>query len=218
VRKRARCDEKVPVFTMSQGTRPTGPNRGIKVGPSGSSGPTTRSKKRKNTGSSSDAVIVRLHKKFYNSLGRVPNRCSVENEIVEPDVDVHLFGISMDILFNNIDVTNLVPDDVLEGEDVEVINSNGFDSDPGNDDETNDCKKRMLAGLSKEIRNLKLYKNDSVRKRARCDEKVPVFTMSQGSSSDAVIVRLHKKFYNSLGRVPNRCSVVRQDSRVVIVL
>ncbi|GJX69264.1 hypothetical protein Tco_0304991 [Tanacetum coccineum] len=28
---------------------------------------------------------------------------------------------------------------------------------------------------------------------------------------------LHKKFYNSLGRVPNRCSVVRQHSRVVIV-
>ncbi|GKB41440.1 hypothetical protein Tco_0886382 [Tanacetum coccineum] len=35
---------------------------------------------------------------------------------------------------------------------------------------------------------------------------------------DTVFVRLHKKFYNSLGRVPNRCSVVRQDSGVVIVL
>ncbi|GJS43234.1 hypothetical protein Tco_0568277 [Tanacetum coccineum] len=32
-----------------QGTRPTGPNRGMEAGPSGSSGPTTRSKKRKNT-------------------------------------------------------------------------------------------------------------------------------------------------------------------------
>ncbi|GJZ89979.1 hypothetical protein Tco_0661906 [Tanacetum coccineum] len=28
------------------------------------------------------------------------------------------------------------------------------------------------------------------------------------SQFDAVGVRLHKKFYNSLGRVPNRCSVV----------
>ncbi|GKD36693.1 hypothetical protein Tco_1256900 [Tanacetum coccineum] len=37
-----------------------------------------------------------------------------ENEIVEPDVDVYLFGISMDLPFDNIDVTNLVPDDVLE--------------------------------------------------------------------------------------------------------
>ncbi|GJX91944.1 heat stress transcription factor B-4-like protein [Tanacetum coccineum] len=46
---RARCEGKVPVFTMSQGTGPTGPNRGMEAGPSGSSGPTTRSKKKKNT-------------------------------------------------------------------------------------------------------------------------------------------------------------------------
>ncbi|GJZ44795.1 hypothetical protein Tco_0592391 [Tanacetum coccineum] len=38
-----------------------------------------------------------------------------ENEIVEPDVDVHLFSISMDLPFDNIGVTNLVLDDVLEG-------------------------------------------------------------------------------------------------------
>ncbi|GKG53730.1 hypothetical protein Tco_0555130, partial [Tanacetum coccineum] len=35
-----------------------------------------------------------------------------ENEIVEPDVDVHLFGISMDLPFDNIGITNLVSDDV----------------------------------------------------------------------------------------------------------
>ncbi|GJU62560.1 heat stress transcription factor B-4-like protein [Tanacetum coccineum] len=139
-----------------------------------------------------------------------------ENEIVEPDVDVHLFGISMDLPFDNIGITNLVPNDVLEGEDVDVINANGFDSDRGNDEERN-YKKRMLAELrtkmegvinasgqwkysfytgqkfntpkeAKDIvylhsikskRNLKLYKNDSVRIRARCEGKVPVFTMSQ---------------------------------------
>ncbi|GKG60026.1 hypothetical protein Tco_0609690, partial [Tanacetum coccineum] len=44
-----------------------------------------------------------------------------ENEIVEPDVDVHLFGISIDLPFDNIGITNLVPDDVLKGEDVDVI-------------------------------------------------------------------------------------------------
>ncbi|GJS57972.1 hypothetical protein Tco_0652756 [Tanacetum coccineum] len=38
-----------------------------------------------------------------------------ENEIVEPDVDDHLFSISMDLPFDNIGVTNLVLDDVLEG-------------------------------------------------------------------------------------------------------
>ncbi|GJW15163.1 chloroplast stem-loop binding protein of 41 kDa b, chloroplastic [Tanacetum coccineum] len=71
-------------------------------------------------------------------------------EIVEPDVDVHLFGISMDLPFNNIGITNLVSDDVLEGEDVDVINVDGFDSDPGNDEERN-CRKRRLAELRTEM-------------------------------------------------------------------
>nr|GEV34473.1 hypothetical protein [Tanacetum cinerariifolium] len=141
-----------------------------------------------------------------------------ENEIVEPDVDVHLFGISMDPPFDNIGITNLVSDDVLEGEDLDVINADGFDSDPGNDEERNYLKRR-LAELRTEMkgvinasgqckysfytsqkltspkeakdrvylhsiesrRNLKLYKNDSVKIRARCEGKVPVFTMSQGT-------------------------------------
>ncbi|GKC20025.1 hypothetical protein Tco_1022175, partial [Tanacetum coccineum] len=141
-----------------------------------------------------------------------------ENEIIEPDVDVHLFGISMDLPFDNIGITNLVSDDVLEGEDVDVINADGFDSDPGNDKEKN-YRKRRLAELRTEMegvinasgqwkysfytghkfttpkeakdkvylhsiesrRNLKLYKNDGVRIKARCDGKVHVFTMSQGT-------------------------------------
>nr|GFC60102.1 shikimate O-hydroxycinnamoyltransferase [Tanacetum cinerariifolium] len=45
VRIRARYEGKVPVFTMSQGTGPTGPYSGMEVGPSGSSGPTTKNKK-----------------------------------------------------------------------------------------------------------------------------------------------------------------------------
>nr|GEU84205.1 hypothetical protein [Tanacetum cinerariifolium] len=65
----------------------------------------------------------------------------------------------MDLSFDNIGVTNLVPDDVLEGEDVDIINSDGFENDPGNDDETNDNRRR--------------------RRRARCDGKVPIFIMSQ---------------------------------------
>ncbi|GKA37154.1 hypothetical protein Tco_0723719 [Tanacetum coccineum] len=114
-----------------------------------------------------------------------------------------------------------VPDDVLEGKDVDVINADGFDSDPGNDNETSNYKRRRLAELSKEMegvinasgqwnysfytghrfttakeakdivymhsieskRNLKLYKNDNVRVRARYDGKVLVFTMSQGTGS-----------------------------------
>ncbi|GKD61658.1 crooked neck-like protein 1, partial [Tanacetum coccineum] len=83
-----------------------------------------------------------------------------ENETVEPDVDVYLFSISMDLPFDNIGVTNLVSDDVLEGEDVDAINMDGFDSDPGNDEEKN-------------------YRNRRIR--AICDGKVLVFTMSQGT-------------------------------------
>ncbi|GKC82671.1 hypothetical protein Tco_1138388 [Tanacetum coccineum] len=74
-----------------------------------------------------------------------------ENEIVEPDVDAHLFGISMDVLFHNIGVINLVSDDVLEGEDVDVINADGSDSDPGNDDETSNYRRIRLAELSREM-------------------------------------------------------------------
>ncbi|GKB83676.1 heat stress transcription factor B-4-like protein [Tanacetum coccineum] len=97
-----------------------------------------------------------------------------ENEIIEPDVDVHLFGISMYLPFDNIGITNLVPDDVLEGEDVDVINVDGFDSDP-------EAKDRVYLHSIESRRNLKLYKNDGVKIRARCDGKVHVFTMSQGT-------------------------------------
>ncbi|GJU22124.1 hypothetical protein Tco_1155466 [Tanacetum coccineum] len=75
------------------------------------------------------------------------------SEDAEPDVDVHLFGISMDLPFNNIGITNLVPDDVLEGEDVDVVNVDGFDSDPGNDEERN-YRKRRLAELRTEMKGV----------------------------------------------------------------
>nr|GEV43493.1 hypothetical protein [Tanacetum cinerariifolium] len=89
-----------------------------------------------------------------------------ENKIVEPNVDVHLFGISMDILFDNIGITNLVPDDVLEEEDEFTT--------------AKEAKDIVYLHSIESRRNLKLYKNDSVRVRARCDEKVHVFTMSYG--------------------------------------
>ncbi|GKB34426.1 chloroplast stem-loop binding protein of 41 kDa b, chloroplastic [Tanacetum coccineum] len=57
VSDRARCDGKVYVFRMSQGTGPTGLNRRMEAGPSGSSGLSTRSKKRKNTGNNDDSQV-----------------------------------------------------------------------------------------------------------------------------------------------------------------
>nr|GEU95652.1 hypothetical protein [Tanacetum cinerariifolium] len=117
-----------------------------------------------------------------------------ENEIVEPDVNVHLFGISMDVPFANIGITNLVLDDVLKGEDVDVINADGFDSDTSNDDETSNYRKRrkyftivkeakdrVYMHFIESKRNLNLYKNDNIRVRARSNGKVLVFTMSQGT-------------------------------------
>nr|GEW01789.1 hypothetical protein [Tanacetum cinerariifolium] len=71
-----------------------------------------------------------------------------ENKIVDSDVDVYLFGISMDIPFDDIGVTNLVPDDEEKVSRVEQRN---------------------------ERRNLKLYKNDSVRIRTKCDKKSAYF-------------------------------------------
>ncbi|GKD10018.1 shikimate O-hydroxycinnamoyltransferase [Tanacetum coccineum] len=73
VRIRARCEGKVPVFTMSQGTGPTGPNSRMEAGTSGSSGPTTRSKKRNNTGTNDDSQasssFLDAHDKGISALG-----------------------------------------------------------------------------------------------------------------------------------------------------
>ncbi|GJZ02803.1 hypothetical protein Tco_0520764 [Tanacetum coccineum] len=84
----------------------------------------------------------------------------------------------MDVPFDNIGVTNLVSDDVLEGENVDVIDPDGFDSDSNNDNETKAKDKAYLHSIESR-RKLKLYKNDSVRVKARCNGKVAVFTMSR---------------------------------------
>ncbi|GKA75850.1 hypothetical protein Tco_0782228 [Tanacetum coccineum] len=132
-----------------------------------------------------EPIVEEVMVKDYVSSGE-DDEHDEENEIIEPDVDVHLFGISMDVPFDC--VTNLVLNDVLEGEDVDVINSDGFDSDLGNDNETSNYRRRRLDELSREMkgvmnasgqrkRNLKLYKNDSVKVRARCDGKVHCITL-----------------------------------------
>ncbi|GKD03700.1 hypothetical protein Tco_1178674 [Tanacetum coccineum] len=126
-----------------------------------------------------------------------------ENEIVKPNVDVHLFGISMDIPFDNIGVTNLVLDDVLKREDVDIINMDGFDSDPGNDEEKiigrGEAKDRVYLYSIESRSNLKLYKNDGVRIRARCDGKVLVFTMSQGIGPTSLNCRMEARPSGSSG-------------------
>ncbi|GJT87546.1 hypothetical protein Tco_1069263 [Tanacetum coccineum] len=63
-----------------------------------------------------------------------------EYEIVEHDVDVHLFGISKDVPFDNIGVNNLVLGDVLEGDNIDVINPDCIDSGTSNDNEIRNGK------------------------------------------------------------------------------
>ncbi|GJY03175.1 hypothetical protein Tco_0361327 [Tanacetum coccineum] len=48
-----------------------------------------------------------------------------------------------------------------------------------------EAKDRCYLHSIKSRRNFKLYKNDSVRIRARCDRKVPIYTMSQGTNDDS---------------------------------
>ncbi|GJT02954.1 hypothetical protein Tco_0824123 [Tanacetum coccineum] len=107
-----------------------------------------------------EPIVKEVIVEDYVSLGE-----DVEHE---PDVDMHLFGISMDVPFENIGVTNLVLNDVLKG-------------DGQKNTTTKEAKGRVYLHSIKSRRNLKLYKNDSVRVRARCDGNVPAFTMSQGN-------------------------------------
>ncbi|GJY71261.1 heat stress transcription factor B-4-like protein, partial [Tanacetum coccineum] len=74
-----------------------------------------------------------------------------ENEIVKLDVDVHMFGISKDVPFENIGVTSLVPEDILEGEDVDVVNANGIDSNTCYVDETSTYMRRRLNELIRDM-------------------------------------------------------------------
>ncbi|GJX48487.1 hypothetical protein Tco_0273677, partial [Tanacetum coccineum] len=60
------------VINASGQWKPTGPNRGIEAGPNGSSGPTTRSKKIKNTCTNDDSQassILNAHDKGISALG-----------------------------------------------------------------------------------------------------------------------------------------------------
>ncbi|GKA18086.1 hypothetical protein Tco_0697923 [Tanacetum coccineum] len=80
-----------------------------------------------------------------------------ENEILEPDVDVLLFHTSMDMILI---VTLVMPMKlvIIGGEEIYYCKRK--------------AKDRVYLHSIKSKRKLKLYKNDSVRVRARCDRKV----------------------------------------------
>ncbi|GJV01244.1 hypothetical protein Tco_1334813 [Tanacetum coccineum] len=106
-----------------------------------------------------DAVVVRLQQEVLQLPrkagldGCVINRDAVAKESSRATLSrLRLDAVedvnSMDVPFNNISVTNLVLDDVLEGEDVDFINADGFDSDPGKDDEIRRRRRRWVQFLS----------------------------------------------------------------------
>ncbi|GJR84146.1 hypothetical protein Tco_0154931 [Tanacetum coccineum] len=74
-----------------------------------------------------------------------------ENEIVEPDVDVHLFGITKDVPFDNIRITSLLPEDVLDEDNVDVVNVDRFDSETSYKDQTGYGRRKRLNELRKYI-------------------------------------------------------------------
>nr|GEY59200.1 retrovirus-related Pol polyprotein from transposon TNT 1-94 [Tanacetum cinerariifolium] len=109
--------------------------------------------------------LVKMHVQMMMIMTMMILFVDEENEMVEPDVDVHLFGISKDVPFENIDVTSLV------SKDVDVVNLDGFDSEHGNDDETTTYRRRSPTEAKDKVyphfiesrRMLKLYKNDMIR-------------------------------------------------------
>nr|GEZ75739.1 hypothetical protein [Tanacetum cinerariifolium] len=121
---------------------------------------------------------------FYDDEGIVMHmKLNMMFSIVKMQVQMMMMMMMiMDLPFENIGITNLVSDDVL-GKDVDVINEDGFDNDLGNDEEKitgrEEARDKVYLHSNESIMNLKLYKNYGVRIRARCDRKVPVFTMSQ---------------------------------------
>ncbi|GJS46008.1 hypothetical protein Tco_0596129 [Tanacetum coccineum] len=76
-----------------------------------------------------------------------------ENEIIEHDVEVNLFGITNNVPFDNIGVTSLLPKEVLEKEDVDVVNVDGFDSDEGCEDEVGFKRRKKLKELIRGMEN-----------------------------------------------------------------
>nr|GEZ42694.1 hypothetical protein [Tanacetum cinerariifolium] len=88
VKIRAKCDGKVHVFTMSQGTEPTDPNHRMEVGPSRSSGPTTRSKKQKNAGTNDDSQASSSILDAHDKKGSLPLGHIFEQVRVNPDIPV----------------------------------------------------------------------------------------------------------------------------------
>nr|GFD19835.1 hypothetical protein [Tanacetum cinerariifolium] len=59
--------------------------------------------------------------------------------------------VDKDVPFDNIGVTSLVPEDVLEGDDVDVENADGIDSETGYDNETSTYRKRNLNELRRDM-------------------------------------------------------------------
>ncbi|GJW77725.1 hypothetical protein Tco_0139407 [Tanacetum coccineum] len=92
-----------------------------------------------------------------------------ENEMIEPDVEVNLFGLTRNEAFDNIGITSELPDEFFQGDGVEVGNVVGFDSATGFEDEPGFERGRYLV-MQQRIREI--YAN-----------QLPVFTESQCSGS-----------------------------------
>nr|GFA07022.1 hypothetical protein [Tanacetum cinerariifolium] len=182
VRIRARCDGKVHAFTMSQGTGPTGPNRRMEVGPSGSSGPTTRSKK-----------------------GRI--QCLGDDIDLHPDSNLIFITDRQKVQWNGANkyqVSGSIGDRyVLDVVSITCLSKKWELTWIPYKHDVVACWNMALNDWA--APPSKTWVGQPRKKRKRSKHKDEPF-MKDGDAR--VVMTSYKKFYNSIGSVPNRCSVV----------
>nr|GFB49073.1 hypothetical protein [Tanacetum cinerariifolium] len=76
-----------------------------------------------------------------------------ENEIIEHDAEVNMFGINNNVPFDNIDITIQLPWEVLAGGDVDMVHVDGFDSETGCEDEVGFKRRKKLKELIRGMEN-----------------------------------------------------------------
>ncbi|GJT46100.1 hypothetical protein Tco_0954815 [Tanacetum coccineum] len=89
----------------------------------------------------------------------VVDEARIEEQV--PDVEVNMFGINNNVPFDNIGITIQLPKEVLAGEDVDVVNVDGFDSETGCEDEVGFKRRKKLKELIRGMENRVL--NDITR-------------------------------------------------------
>ncbi|GKA54303.1 hypothetical protein Tco_0753252 [Tanacetum coccineum] len=86
-----------------------------------------------------------------------------ENEINEPDVEDHLFvRNNSNVEFNILGVTSQMPDQVNVGDEVRVVDVDGFDNEMGSEEDGACCRRMELKKLRKAFMQVETDKERNV--------------------------------------------------------